>query len=113
MVGRAIGNGQTRLVKKVASGQRRVFFGLRVWSKKVFGSRARTRVFTTRKFPFFTGAGEYLLSQTADQFEDEGDLNPTRRASLLWIRASRAALMIQSRSSDWESIGDTAGVLLN
>jgi hypothetical protein len=59
----ALGNGQTQPVKKVPSGQRFVFFGLRVWSKKVFGLRARTCLFTTLKSWFFAGAGEYLLAR--------------------------------------------------
>jgi hypothetical protein len=63
----ALGNGQTQLVKKVPSGQRFVFFSLRRWLKRVFGSRARTRVFTTRKFPFLAGAGEYLSNGLAVQ----------------------------------------------
>jgi hypothetical protein len=41
----ALGNGQTQLVKKVPTGQGFVFFGLRVWSKRVCGSRARTHLF--------------------------------------------------------------------
>ena len=59
--------GQTQLVKKVPSGQHFIFFDLRVWSKKVFGSRTRTRVFSTLEFSFFAGAGEYLLTTSLRQ----------------------------------------------
>jgi len=58
--------GQTQLVKKVPSGQHFIFFDLRVWSKKVFGSRTRTRVFSTLEFSFFAGAGEYLLTSRSE-----------------------------------------------
>jgi hypothetical protein len=65
----ACGGGQTQLVKKVPSGQRFIFLGLRMCSKKVFGSRTRTHVFSTLEFTFFAGAGEYPLRR---QSEDNG-----------------------------------------
>jgi hypothetical protein len=68
----ARGDGQTQLVKKVPSGQRFVFFDLRVWSKKVFGSRTRTRVFSMLEFSFFAGAGEYLLTTNAAVLSQDG-----------------------------------------
>jgi hypothetical protein len=72
MLGMKQRQSQTQVVKKVASGQSFVFFDLRVWSRKVFGSRTRTRVFTTPKFAFFAGAGEYLLASSHEKQTGSG-----------------------------------------
>jgi hypothetical protein len=57
ILGRHAAMGQTQLVKKVPGGQRFIFLGLRMCFKKVFGSRTRTRVFSTRKFPLLLAQG--------------------------------------------------------